>query len=135
MSENWRERRALVTGATGIVGSWLCEALIERGATVVAMVLDDDPQSRFYREGIDGGCHIVRGNLAHIEDCARAINVHEADVVFHLGAQTIVGTAEQRIAATVKDQGVAVPARQRRREAIRGAEAVQRHAADQQLHR
>jgi CDP-glucose 4,6-dehydratase len=93
MSENWQERRALVTGASGIVGSWLCESLIARGATVVALVLDDDPQARFYREGIDRSCHIVRGDLARIEDCTRAINLHEADVVFHLGAQTIVGTA------------------------------------------
>lgn len=93
MSENWRERRALVTGATGIVGSWLCEALITRGATVIALVLDDDPQSRFYSDGIDRECRIIRGNLSRIEDCTRAINVHEADVVFHLGAQTIVGTA------------------------------------------
>jgi len=89
----WSERRALVTGATGIVGSWLCEALAARGATVVALVLDDDPQSRFYRAGIDRACHVVRGNLANVADCARAINAHECDVVFHLGAQTIVGTA------------------------------------------
>jgi len=93
VSENWRERRVLVTGATGIVGAWLCEALLERGATVVAFVLDDDPQSRFYREAIDRRCRIVRGDLARIEDCTRAINVHDVDTVFHLGAQTIVGTA------------------------------------------
>lgn len=93
MSKDWRERRALVTGATGIVGSWLCEELLSRGTTVVAMVIDDDPQSRFYREGIDRQCRIVRGDLARIEDCTRAINLHDVDVVFHLGAQTIVGTA------------------------------------------
>jgi len=97
VSEQWRNRRALVTGATGIVGTWLCEELLARGTTVVAMVIDDDPQSRFYREGIDQGCRIVRGDLGRVEDCMRAINLHECDVVFHLGAQTIVGTALPRI--------------------------------------
>jgi len=90
---NWKERSALVTGATGIVGSWLCEALLERGARVTALVLDDDPQSRFYSEGIYQRCSIVRGNLAAFTDCMHAVNAHEADVVFHLGAQTIVGAA------------------------------------------
>jgi CDP-glucose 4,6-dehydratase len=89
----WDGRRALVTGATGIVGSWLCEALVRGGAGVVALVLDDDPQSRFYTAGIHRACSVVRGNLANIEDCMRAINAHECDAVFHLGAQTIVGTA------------------------------------------
>lgn len=93
VSERWSEHRALVTGATGIVGSWLCEALLDRGAGVVALVRDDEPQSRFYREAIDRKCRIVRGDLARIEDCTRAINLHDVDVVFHLGAHTIVGTA------------------------------------------
>lgn len=93
MHYNWIERRALVTGATGIVGSWLCEALVEKGAHVTAMVLDDDPHSRFYTDGIFKGCSIVRGNLADFRDCMRAINASEAEVVFHLGAQTIVGAA------------------------------------------
>ena len=93
MVNGWDGRRALVTGATGIVGSWLCEALVARGASVVALVLDDDPQSRFFTAGIDRTCRIVRGNLANVADCTRAINVHECDTVFHLGAQTIVGTA------------------------------------------
>ncbi len=93
MPFSWIERPALVTGATGIVGSWLCEALLERGARVIAMVLDDDPQSRFYAESIDRRCAVVRGNLAEFTDCMRAINTHDADVVFHLGAQTIVGAA------------------------------------------
>lgn len=91
----WSGRRTLVTGATGIVGSWLCEELVARGAHVVALVLDDDPQSRFYSEGIDVRCSIVRGNLASFSDCMRAINAHDVEIVFHLGAQTIVGTAQR----------------------------------------
>ena len=93
VSVDWRERRVLVTGATGIVGSWLCEELATRGAYVVALVLDDDPQSLFYAGGIDRVCSIVRGNLARFEDCLRAINLHECTDIFHLGAQTIVGNA------------------------------------------
>lgn len=93
MTFNWRERRTLVTGATGIVGSSLCEELVNRGAYVVALVLDDDPQSRFYSERISERCSIVRGNLANFNDCMRAINTHDVEIVFHLGAQTIVGTA------------------------------------------
>jgi CDP-glucose 4,6-dehydratase len=89
----WPERRVLVTGATGIVGSHLCAALLERGAYVVAFVRDDDPLSSFYRDGIAPRCAIVRGELQRYEDCARAINAHDVDIVFHLGAQTLVGTA------------------------------------------
>lgn len=90
---DWSARTALVTGASGIVGSWLCEALIERGARVAALVLDSDPGSRFFEEHIGRRCTIVNGNLANISDCMRAINTTEADTIFHLGAQTIVGSA------------------------------------------
>ncbi|HZO93401.1 MAG TPA: NAD-dependent epimerase/dehydratase family protein [Candidatus Baltobacteraceae bacterium] len=89
----WRGRRVAVTGATGIVGSWLCEELLRRGAAVTALVLDDDPQSRFVTSGIDRRCTIVRGTLANVDDCMRLLNRAEAEAVFHLGAQTIVGAA------------------------------------------
>jgi CDP-glucose 4,6-dehydratase len=35
----------------------------------------------------------VRGNLSSVDDCARAVNANDVTTVFHLGAQTIVGTA------------------------------------------
>ncbi len=93
MSASWPQRRVLVTGATGIVGSWLCNELLERGASVVAFVRDDDPQSHFYTSGAAKAGSIVRGDLARYEDCTRAINSYEIEIVFHLGAQTLVGTA------------------------------------------
>ncbi len=90
---DWTEKHVLVTGATGIVGSWLCEELVRRGAFVVAMVRDDDPQSRFYTDGISKRCTIMRGDLVHLDHCMRAINDYDVETIFHLGAQTIVGAA------------------------------------------
>ena len=93
LNARWRERRVLVTGATGIVGSWLCAELDRRGAHVVAFVRDDDPLTMLYAEGTARRRTIVRGELQRYEDCVRAINAHDIEVVFHLGAQTLVGTA------------------------------------------
>lgn len=93
MPFQWPERRVLVTGATGIVGSWLCEELVRRSAFVVAIVRDDDPQSRFYTDGISRRCTIMRGDLARLDHCMRAVNDYEIETIFHLGAQTIVGAA------------------------------------------
>jgi len=89
----WRDRSVLVTGATGIVGSWLCEALLSQGAAVVALVLDGDPRSRFFHEDIFEKCAIINGSLTDPAVCSRALNLHDVEVVFHLGAQTIVGAA------------------------------------------
>ena len=36
MNIPWTERRVLVTGATGIVGSWLVKGLVDAGAYVAA---------------------------------------------------------------------------------------------------
>ena len=94
-SDFWRGRRVLVTGATGIVGSWLVKELLTREATVAALVLDADPQSELYRSGDVGRVTVVNGDLRDFWTLERAVNVHEPDSVFHLGAQTLVGVAHR----------------------------------------
>lgn len=89
----WKDRRVLVTGATGLVGSWLCARLLKEGASVVVLVRDWDPQSELLRGGAIRRCSVVSGRLEDYADVERAINEQEVDSVFHLGAQTIVGTA------------------------------------------
>jgi CDP-glucose 4,6-dehydratase len=86
-------RTVLVTGATGLVGSWLCRRLLDDGAQVVALVRDWDPQSEFIRSGDIKRCAVVSGCLEDYPTVVRAIAEHGADTVFHLGAQAIVGTA------------------------------------------
>ncbi len=90
---NLSERRIFVTGATGIVGSWLVRRLLDEGAYVVALVRDADPQSELFRSGTVRQVSVVSGALEDYTTLERAINEHETDTVFHLAAQTIVGTA------------------------------------------
>jgi CDP-glucose 4,6-dehydratase len=92
-AEDLSQRRVFVTGATGIVGSWLCRRLVEAGAHVVALVRDADPQSELFRSGTAQQLSATTGSLEDYGSLERAINEHETDLVIHLGAQTIVGTA------------------------------------------
>lgn len=95
MSNYWRGKRVFITGATGIVGSWLTGALVKRGAYIVALVHDGDPQSELIRTGIISQLHVVNGALEEYATLERAINEHEVDTVFHLGAQPIVTVANR----------------------------------------
>lgn len=90
---DWAGMPVFVTGATGIVGSWLCSDLLDRGAHVVALVKDADPQSELIRSGNIDRLTVVNGNLEDFRTVERAINEHEIQTVFHLGAQAIVGAA------------------------------------------
>lgn len=104
----WPGRRVLVTGATGLIGSWLTRALIDRDAKVVALVRDMDPQAELIRSGTLGRTTVVNGRLEDSGDVERAVVDHEVDTIFHLGAQAIVsvglrsprGTLEANIAGT-----------------------------------
>jgi CDP-glucose 4,6-dehydratase len=95
MTGYWTEKRVLVTGATGMVGAWLVKSLLGRGAGVVALVRDADPQSELYRSGDVRRTTVVSGALEDFWTVERAINDHEVDTVLHLGAQTIVNTAHR----------------------------------------
>jgi len=90
---NWTARKVFVTGATGIVGSWLVKRLLDRGAHVVVLVRDWDPQTELVRSGDILRTNVVNGRLEDYDGLERAINEHEIDTVFHLGAQPIVSTA------------------------------------------
>jgi CDP-glucose 4,6-dehydratase len=91
----WRERRVFVTGATGIVGSWLVRELLGAGAHVAVLVRDADPQSELLRSGDLQRCTVFNGSVEDLWTLERAISLHEAEYVFHLAAQTIVGVAHR----------------------------------------
>ncbi len=85
----------LVTGAQGFVGSWLAERLLDSGAGVVALRRDVEPESRFRSEGIEDRCIVAQADLTDYAAVVRVLNEHRVTTVFHLAAQTIVGTANR----------------------------------------
>lgn len=93
MNNFWNDKRVLVTGATGLVGSWLVNSLLEKNAYVAVLIRDTDPQSELIRTGNVLKTTVINGSLEDYTCLERAINEQEIDTVFHLGAQTIVGTA------------------------------------------
>ena len=96
----WTDRNVFVTGATGLLGSHLTQELLARGARVTALVRDWVPDSRAVSSGALVKCQMVRGELEDHQLMLRALNEYEIDTVFHIGAQTIVGTASRSAMST-----------------------------------
>src|SRR5260221_7797964 len=80
MTNSWYQRPVFVTGCTGLLGSWLAQELIERGAQVVGLVRDWTPQSRLFREGIDKRLTLVYGDVEDMPTLERALNEYEIQV-------------------------------------------------------
>ncbi len=98
--DRWRHSRVFVTGASGLLGSALVDELVRRGADVTILLRDWVPASRLIESPAPGGANIVAGDLTDLPTLVRALNEYEIDTVFHLGAQTIVGTAARSPVST-----------------------------------
>lgn len=84
----------VITGATGFIGRWLAELLVERRDTrVVALCRDGSPPD---------GCEIVRGEIEDLRTCERLVNECRPDGVFHLAAQAMVEHAKRDPFATME---------------------------------
>jgi CDP-glucose 4,6-dehydratase len=86
---------ALVTGAQGFVGSWLAQRLLDDGARVVVPRRDEPAGSRFRSDGVEARCDVVLCDLTDLDAVLRVLSEYEVERVFHLAAQTIVGTANR----------------------------------------
>jgi len=95
VSEFWQDRRVLVTGCTGLVGSWTVRALLDRGAHVVGLVRDDVAGSELNRGGLTERIDVVRGSVEDYAFVERVLAEYEVQTVLHLAAQTIVGIAQR----------------------------------------
>ena len=90
-----------MTGATGLVGSWLVRNLIAQGADPVCLVRDWVPQSEFVSGELIEQVRVVRGDVRDQEVLERALGEYEVATVLHLAAQTTVGVANRNPVSTL----------------------------------
>lgn len=92
-----RDRRVLVTGATGFIGSCLTRRLVEQGAEVHA--LTSTVSSVFPTRLVDlrGRITVHEGNLCDRSAMDSVVSQVRPSHVFHLGAYTHVGKSWSRV--------------------------------------
>lgn len=100
MKNFWLDRPTLVTGATGLVGSWLVRRLVEAGADVICLVRDWIPESELVHSHLIEKVKVVRGDIRDQAVMERVLGEFEVDTVMHLAAQTIVGIANRNPLST-----------------------------------
>jgi CDP-glucose 4,6-dehydratase len=93
-------KRALVSGGHGFVASHLARALLERGDAVTVLDLAPPPLSGLALQGIEAEVEFVEADLRDGARVGATVESSEFDVVFHLGAQTLVGPAMSNPIAT-----------------------------------
>ena len=91
----WLDRPVLVTGGTGLLGSWLVQRLVQVGTDITCLVRDWVPQSELIKSGLFSKVKVVRGDIRDIQVLDRILSEYEIDTVFHLAAQTIVTIANR----------------------------------------
>jgi GDPmannose 4,6-dehydratase len=95
---------ALVTGATGQDGSYLCELLVSRGWDVHGVVRSVDEGENLLPDAV----RLHRGDLLDVAGLTATIHEVAPDVIFNLGGISSVGESWERPETTARVVGAAV---------------------------
>ncbi len=82
-------KRAIVTGATGFVGSAVCRELVDQGMDVIAVVRKNDERSKLLKEY--GVMDIVVCDLSEYVSLPDLINSRTADAFYHFAWEGSAG--------------------------------------------
>ncbi len=91
-------KKILITGATGFIGTCLVKKLVEKGETPLCLVLPNDD----YKEIEEMGADIEFGDITDRESLNAVIN-HNISVIYHLAAS--VGDTDEEILYKVNFEG------------------------------
>ncbi len=93
-------KRSLITGGHGFIASHLATALLARGDAVTVIDRGSPPVSGLALQGVEAQVEMIAADLCDAEVVDAVVSAGEFDAVFHLAAQTLVGSAMAAPAAT-----------------------------------
>ena len=94
MTANGHPRRALITGAAGFVGQWLCRALLAAGWDVVGAGVAAQPPDGILTDDERRSVRWLLADVRNQADVARIVGYTRPDAVFHLAGVTFVPDAQ-----------------------------------------
>ena len=83
----WKNRSVLITGASGLLGSSVCEHLLSVGANIISLVRDERGGDWWFPYQ---STTLVYGDICDLQLLKRTITKYDITNVFHLAAQPIV---------------------------------------------
>ncbi|MFL2644786.1 MAG: NAD-dependent epimerase/dehydratase family protein, partial [Dehalococcoidia bacterium] len=83
----------LVTGGTGVIGTWLLKRLVELQINTTVLLWDDHKNPELEKTSTLTKTTNIHGTLTDINLLKSIIQEHDINLIYHLGAQAIVESA------------------------------------------
>ncbi|MEM0135579.1 MAG: CDP-glucose 4,6-dehydratase [Thermoplasmatales archaeon] len=99
----YREKKIMILGHTGFVGSWLTKILLTLRAQIAGYSLDPPTNPNIYSIlNIKERILDIRGNILTRESLERAIKNSQPEIIFHFAAQPIALESFKYLVETLK---------------------------------
>ena len=105
--ENLKNANILITGGTGFIGSHLIEDLLRYNPkNIICAYRSYDPKSYFHTKKLAEKTILAVCDIKNFKRIFDIITKYEIDIIFHLAAQPIVGTAYKNPLETIETNGI-----------------------------
>jgi CDP-glucose 4,6-dehydratase len=95
MRNFWKNKKVLLTGYEGFLGSWLTRLLLEQGAKIVGLDILTHRKKTLLSSQELKRIKIIKGSVESFSLLGEILKKYETEFVFHLAAKALVGECQK----------------------------------------